>query len=89
MGNICNSLCPPDMAEQVEQAEQRDDRNKLGVPTRPQASLKDVRESFVSINNVTGPEVEVDCIDRDTIKPAPIDEEAKGIFDYTAFVDIE
>ena len=26
---------------------------------------------------------------RDTIKPAPIDEEAKGLFDYTAFVDIE
>ena len=41
------------------------------------------------INVNTGPEVEVESLDRDTIKPAPIDEEAKGILDYTAYIDIE
>ena len=36
-------------------------------------------------------DIEVEPLEqiRDTIKPAPIDEEAKGLFDYTAFVDIE
>ena len=43
----------------------------------------------MSTINVSGPQVEVEMVDRCTIQPAPIDEEAKGIFDYTAFVDIE
>ena len=38
---------------------------------------------------MTVSEAEVEDRDPDTIRPPPIVEEAKGNFDYTAFVDIE
>ena len=82
MGNICNSLCPPSAVEPLEAI----DINK--VPARPPATITDARESLSQIN-IMAPSIEVTSVDRDTIKPAPIDEETKGIFDYTAYVDIE
>ena len=83
MGVICDTLCPTNSIEPVE------NRDAGRIVSRPQASLSDVRESMSQINVNTGPEVEVESLDRDTIKPAPIDEEAKGILDYSAYIDIE
>ena len=81
MGNICNSLCPPSAVEPLEAID-------IKVPARPPASIADARESLSQIN-IMAPSIEVTSVDRDTIKPAPIDEETKGIFDYTAYVDIQ
>ena len=82
MGNLC---CPQNKDDLVAQVEEKSDQKML---VRPQASLQDVRVSLSTIN-ISGPQVEVEMVDRCTIQPAPIDEETKGIFDYTAFVDIE